>query len=46
MDYHLAWYKCSHWVNVQWLWHGSIPQRSRSHTTFNGQSTHACFHAI
>jgi len=42
MDYHLTWYKCCpHWDIVQWPWPGSIPQRSRSHTTFKGQSTHA-----
>ena len=41
MDYHLTWYKCCpHWDDVQWPWPGSIPQRSRSHNTFNGQSTH------
>jgi len=43
MDYHLTWYKCCpHWDNVQWHWLGSIPQRSRSHKTSKGQSTHAC----
>ena len=47
MDYHLFWYKCCpHWDNVQWPWLGSIPQRSRSHETFNGQSTHARVCAI
>ena len=45
MDYHLTWYKCCpHWDDVQWPWLGSIPQRSGSHDTFNGQSTHA--HAL
>ena len=28
------------------LWPGSIPQRSRSHKTFKGQSIHACFRAV
>ena len=43
MDYNLTWYKCCpHLDNVQWPWPGSIPQRSKSHKTFNGQSTHAC----
>ena len=47
MDYHPTWYKCwSHWDDVQWPWPGSIPQLSRSHKTFKGQSTHACVHAI
>ena len=42
MDYHLTWYKCCpHWNDVHWPWPGSIPQRSRSHETFKGQSTHA-----
>jgi len=43
MEYHLTWYQCCpHWDDVQWPWHGCIPQRSRSHKTFNVQSTHAC----
>ena len=47
MDYHLTWYKyCPHWDNVQWPWPGSIPQRLRSHKTFNSQSTYACVRAI
>ena len=42
MDYHLTWYKCCpYWDDVQWPWPASIPQRSRSHKTFKGQSTHA-----
>ena len=47
MDYHLIWYKCCpHWDKVPWPWHGSIPQRSRSHSTFKGQSTNACVRTI
>ena len=47
MDYHLTLYKCCpHWDDVQWPWLGSIPQRSRSHKTFKGQSTHACVCAV
>jgi len=47
MDYHLIWYKCCpHWDGVQWPRLGSIPQRSRSHKTFKGQSTHAHVRAI
>jgi len=39
MDYHVTWYKCCpYWDDVQWLWPGSIPQRSRSHKTFNSQA--------
>jgi len=46
MDYHLTWYKCCfHWDDVQWPWPGSIHQRSRSHDTIKGQSTHACVRA-
>ena len=37
---------CPHWDDVQWPWPVSIPQRLRSHKTFKGQSTHACFRAI
>ena len=45
--YHLTWYKCCpHWDVVQWPWPGSIPQRSRSHKTFKGQSTNARVRAI
>ena len=41
MNYHLTWYKCCpHWNDVQWPWPWSKPQRSRSHKTFKGQSTH------
>jgi len=36
-DYHLTW---------SWPCPGSIPQRSRSHNTFIGQSTHARVCAI
>ena len=46
MDYHITWYECLYRDNVQWPWHGSIPQRSRSHEAFNGQSTNACVSAI
>jgi len=47
MDDHLTCYKCCpHWDDVQWPWPGSIPQRSSSHKTFKGQSTHACVCAI
>ena len=47
MDYHLTWYKCCpHWEDVQWPWPGSIPQRSRSHNTFKGLSTHAGVRSI
>ena len=47
MDYHLTWNKCCrHWDNVQWPWPISIPQKSRSHKTFNIHSTHACVQAI
>ena len=35
-----------HWDDVQWPWSGSIPQRSRLHKTFKGQSTHARVRAI
>ena len=30
---------CPHWDAVQWPWPRSIPQKSRSHKTFKGQST-------
>jgi len=41
MDYHVTWCKCyPHKNDVQWPWPRSIPQRSRSHDTFKGQSTH------
>ena len=47
MDYHLTWYKCCpHWDDMQWPWPVCIPQRSRSHKTFKGQSTHACVRTI
>ena len=47
MDHHLTWYNCCpHWDYVQWPWPGSIPQRSMSHKTFKGQSTHALVRAI
>ena len=47
MDYLLTWYKCFlHSDDVQWPWLRSIPQRSRSHKTFKGQSTHARAQAI
>ena len=47
MDYHVTWYNCCpHWDDVQWPWPGSISQRSRSHQTFNCQSTHALVCAI
>jgi len=42
MDYYIIWYNCwPHWDNAQWPWPGSIPQRSRLHKIFKGQSTHA-----
>jgi len=44
MDYRLTWYKCCpHWDDVQWSCLRSIPQRSRSYSTFKGQSTHAWY---
>jgi len=47
MDYHLTGFKCCpHWDDVQWPWTGSIPQRSRSHKTFKGQSTLALVRTI
>ena len=47
MDYHLTWNKCCpHWGDVRWPWPGFIPQRSRSHKTFKGQSIHACVCSI
>jgi len=42
MDYHIIWYNCwRHWDDAQWRWPGSIPQRSRLHKIFKGQSTNA-----
>jgi len=39
---HLTWYKCCpHWDDVQWPWPRSTHQRSRSHNTLKGHSTHA-----
>ena len=46
MDYHITWYECPYWDNVQWPWPGSIPQKSRSHGTIKGQSIHALVCAI
>ena len=47
MDNHLTWYKCCpYWDDVRWPWLWSIPRRSRSHSTFKGQSTHACVRTI
>ena len=47
MDYHLTWYTCCpHWDDVQLPWPRSIPQRSMSHNTFKGLSTHAGVRAI
>jgi len=47
VDNHVIWYTCCpHWDDVQWPWSWSIPQRSRSHEIFKGQSTHARVYAI